>query len=67
MAPTHLGFATISMSNSSLERYKQSEDMIQIPFHEEMGDFNKTVLRCSDGVFKINVTDLNNLKLTSKR
>ena len=41
-------------SMQSLERYKQIEDMVQIPYHEEMGEPNKTILRCADGSFKIN-------------
>ena len=38
---------------ASVERYKQIEDLIQIPHHEEMGEINKTVLRCSDATFRI--------------
>lgn len=51
--------------NPSIERYKRVEDLIQIPYHEEMGEFNKTILRCSEVVFKINVAEMNVLKVAT--
>ena len=53
--------------NESVERYKEIEDMIQIPYHEEMGQVNKTILRCSDTCFKINYSEMNNLKVATMR
>lgn len=44
---------------ASLERYKQIEDLIQMPYLEEMGELNKTVLRCSDSCFKIVYSEMN--------
>ena len=46
----------------SIEQYKKIEDLVQIPKHEKMGEFNKTVLRCADGSFKIFVAEMNELK-----
>ena len=37
----------------SLDRYLELEDMEKVPGHEEMGEFNKTILRCSDAAFRI--------------
>ena len=45
--------------NASVERYKQYEDLIQIPYYDEMGEANKTILRCSDGCYKVNYSQMN--------
>ena len=34
-----------------------------MPYHEEMGEVNKTILRCSDATFKINYSEMNKLKV----
>jgi len=48
---------------ASVDRFKQIEDLIQMPYHEEMGEVNKTILRCSDATFKINYSEMNKLKV----
>jgi len=51
----------------SIEHYKQVEDMIQIPYNESMGEPNKTILRCADGVFKINHKEMNEMKVATMK
>ena len=38
-----------------------------MPYHEEMGKTNQTVLRCSDACFKINCSEMNELKLVTSK
>ena len=52
---------------ASVEKYKQVEDLIQIPYHEEMGTINKTILRCSDATFRINISEMNTLKVVTTK
>lgn len=59
-------FKTLNQ-NASIELYKSIEDLSQIPYHEEMGQANRTVLRCSDGCFKINYSDMNDLKVATMK
>lgn len=53
--------------NASVERYKQVENLLQIPYHEEMGEINRTILRCSDMCFKINYSEMNDLKVATMK
>ena len=53
--------------NASVERYKQVENLLQIPYHEEMGEINRTILRCSDICFKINYSEMNELKVATMK
>ena len=39
------------------------EDLKQIAFLEQMGELNRTILRSSDAVFKINYIEMNDLKV----
>lgn len=42
------------------------EDLAQkIPFYGEQGPINQTLLRCADGVFRINAADMNELKVAT--
>ena len=38
---------------ASVDLYKKTEDIGQIPMHELMGEVNKTVLRCAEATFRI--------------
>ena len=40
---------------------------MQMPYHEEMGEVNKTVLRCCDGTFNTRYSEINEMKLASKK
>ena len=58
-------FSSKDGGGQSVRQYKRVEDLNQIPYHEEMGEFNKTILRCSDAVFRINVAEMNTLKVAT--
>lgn len=36
-----------------------------MPYHEEMGDVNRTILRCTDACFKINYSEMNEMKVVT--
>ena len=52
---------------ASVEQYKIREDLTQIPFREEMGEANRTLLHCSESIFKINYTEMNEMKVATMK
>ena len=52
---------------SGLELFAQVENLLQIPLHEEMGETNKTILRCTEATFKINVAEMNELGVATTK
>ena len=63
---------TLMQNKGALETYANlinAEDKAQIPFHEDMGPINSTILKCMDGAFvidpaKINPMGVSTVKLT---
>ena len=52
---------------ATIEHFNAIEDLSQIPDAEDMGEVNKTLLRCADGVFRIHAAELNLLKVATMR
>ena len=51
---------------TSLEKFGIIEDLAQkIPFYGQQGPINQTLLRCADGVFKVNYAEMNELKVAT--
>ena len=51
---------------TSLEKFGIVEDLAQkIPFYGQQGPINQTLLRCADGVFKVNYAEMNELKVAT--
>ena len=43
----------------SYTKFEKLEDVNQIPYHEEMGPINSTILKSADGTFIIDASKIN--------
>ena len=52
---------------ATIEHFNAIEDLSQIPYAEEMGEVNKTLLRCAESVFRIHPAEMNHLKVATMK